>query len=56
MGKSYDEAGAAALLTMLCHAADTNMIHRSSIDSFNCETKKLQELLASNPFPNKNAL
>lgn len=32
MGKSKDEAGAAVLLNMIAHTADTNLIHRSSVE------------------------
>ncbi len=55
-GGSADEAGAAALLSILAHTTDTNMIHRSSLETQKEENKKLLHILQENPCPDRNTL
>lgn len=56
MGKSYDEAGCAALLHMLCHDTDTNMIARSDIHTARTVSESLRPLLERSPYPDKETL
>lgn len=51
IGKSLDEAGGAALLAMLCHAVDTNVISRSSVTVHQQTSAILRELLEENLYP-----
>lgn len=44
-GRSEDEAGAAALLAIIAHAADTNMIARSDIDTQRREADRAENIL-----------
>lgn len=56
MGKSFDEAGCAALLTMLAHAVDTNMIARSCVETAREVSSELRALLETDPYPDKKTL
>lgn len=56
MGKSYDEAGCAALLHMLCHDTDTNMIARSNVQTARTVSENLRPLLERTPYPDKQTL
>ena len=55
-GKSIDISGCAALLTMLAHSTDTNMISRSNLHCQKETSAKLLKLLKDNPYPNKKEL
>lgn len=55
-GKSIDEAGCAAVLSMLCHAVDTNMISRSNVTVQRQTSAMLQELLEKDPYPDEATL
>lgn len=56
MGKSPDEAGAAAMLSLLAHTVDTNMIARSDIQTQRETSERVAELLRETPYPDKTAL
>lgn len=56
MGKSYDEAGCAALLHILSHDVDTNMIARSDIHTARAVSEGLLPLLERSPYPDKETL
>lgn len=56
MGKSYDEAGCAALLAILCHTVDTNMIARSDVQTAQAVSEELRAILEQNPYPDRQAL
>lgn len=56
LGKSMDEAGAAALLSLLAHTTDTNMIARGGIDTQREISERLRTLLAECPYPDKETL
>lgn len=55
-GKSINESGCAALLAMLAHTVDTNMIHRGSYEIQQETMKCLSDLLEAEPFPSKETL
>lgn len=55
-GKTLDEAGCAAMLNLLAHTDDTNMISRGGIDLQREKAAQLTELLAGTPYPGKAAL
>ncbi len=55
-GKTQDEAGAAALLHLLAHTPDTNMIARGGYEKAAEKQKELQTLLAGTPYPDRAAL
>lgn len=55
-GKSEDEAGAAALLTILAHTPDTNMLSRGGIALAEEKRAALQSLLQSDPWPDSETL
>jgi len=55
-GRSNDEAGSAALLALLAHTTDTNMISRGGIEIQQEETKQLQLLLETVSYPNQDIL
>lgn len=50
-GKSIDEAGAAALLTLLAHTTDTNMIARGGAECQRDEALRLERWLEQTPYP-----
>lgn len=56
MGKSYDEAGCAALLAMLACDTDTNMIARSDVETARQTAEDVGALLESNPYPDRETL
>ncbi|MBQ6221243.1 MAG: triphosphoribosyl-dephospho-CoA synthase CitG [Solobacterium sp.] len=55
-GKTTDAAGASALLSILAHTTDTNMIHRSSLETQKEENEKLLHILQEDPCPDRNTL
>lgn len=55
-GRSLDEAGSAAMLTLLAHTVDTNMISRGGIEVQREESSRLMELLAEHPYPDEDVL
>lgn len=55
-GKTINESGCAALLAMLAHTVDTNMIHRGSYELQQEIMEKLSKLLEEEPFPSKETL
>lgn len=50
-GKSLEQAGSAALLALLAHTDDTNMIARGGIEGQRRESARLRALLAQEPYP-----
>lgn len=56
MGKSYDEAGCAALLAILCHTDDTNVIARSDLATAQGVSRKIRKLLEKDPYPDRKTL
>lgn len=56
LGKSVDEAGAAAMLALLAHAADTNMISRGGIDVQREIAARLCELLSADCWPDRETI
>ena len=55
-GKSQDEAGAAALLAIIAHTADTNIISRAGIEGQKAASGVLRVLLEKQPYPDKATL
>ena len=55
-GRSQDEAGAAALLSLLAHIQDTNMICRGGIAVQQEQSARLRTLLAKDSFPSREIL
>ena len=55
-GKSINEAGCAALLSMLADTVDTNLIHRGGYMKAQETVKTIGELLKKAPFPSKKTL
>ena len=55
-GKSPDEAGAAALLAIIAHTADTNVISRAGIEGQKAASEALRVLLEKQPYPDKAML
>lgn len=55
-GKTTDEAGAAALLALLAHTADTNMIARGGIEAQRETAEALLQLLRDQPYPGRETL
>ena len=56
MGYDFDRAGSGALLAILAHSTDTNIIARSSRERQLVLTEELTALLAKTPYPDKAAL
>ncbi len=52
-GKSIDEAGGAALLALLAHTADTNMIARGGAEGQRKEAARLKNWLERCPYPDR---
>lgn len=52
-GLSFNDAAAAALLHIIAHEADSNMIHRGSYETQQKEAQRLQEMLEEAPFPDR---
>lgn len=55
-GRSYDEAGAAALLALLAHTEDTNLIARGGIAAQRAAAEEAAALLRREPYPGREAL
>ncbi len=55
-GKTADEAGAAALLTMLIHTTDTNMAARGGIARGQEAAARVSTVLEDSPYPPKEAV
>lgn len=55
-GYDFDRAGGGALLAILAHSTDTNVIARSSRERQLALTEELKALLAETPYPDKAAL
>ncbi|MBQ9347984.1 MAG: triphosphoribosyl-dephospho-CoA synthase CitG, partial [Oscillibacter sp.] len=55
-GKSQDEAGAAAMLALLCHTADTNLIARGNVSVQRETASQIAELLENQPYPDRETL
>ena len=56
MGKTADEAGSAALLSLLAHTPDTNMLSRGGPERAGEKREALRNLLQSDPYPSREAL
>ena len=55
-GKNINEASCAALLALLVHTADTNMIHRGGFDGMQQATLEVREILDRDNFPSRETL
>lgn len=55
-GKTWNEAGCAALLSMLAQTVDTNMIHRGGMETTQEIMDLLQGILAEEPYPSRETL
>ena len=55
-GKNINEASFAALLALLVHTADTNMIHRGGFDGMQQATLEVREILDRENFPSRETL
>ena len=55
-GKTPDEAGAAALLAIIAHTADTNVISRVGIEGQKAASGALRVLLEKQPYPDRATL
>lgn len=55
-GKTIDEAGAAALLALLAHTVDTNMMARGGAESQRDEAARLERWLKESPYPGRTAI
>ena len=55
-GKDINEAGCAALLTMLTHTADTSLLHRGGYDGMQHSVEAVRQLLERERFPSREAL
>lgn len=55
-GKSHDEAGAAALLSLLAHTVDTNMIARGGMERQEEIRARIQAMLNESAYPSKEAI
>ena len=55
-GKTVDEAGSAALLSMIAHTEDTNLIARGGIGRQKRAAAELQALLRQEPYPARAAV
>lgn len=56
MGKSIDEAGSAAMLALLAHTSDTNMISRGGLSAQREAARQIARLLEREPYPSRQAL
>ena len=52
-GKTIDEAGTAALLSIIANTADTNLIARGGIDRQKQAAAELRALLQADPYPDR---
>lgn len=55
-GKDINQAGCAALLAMLAHTADTNMLHRGGLAGMQEAADVVRALLEKEPFPSRASL
>lgn len=55
-GKSIDEAGGAAMLAMLAHTVDTNMIARGGLDLQQTKSAALRQLLTETSYPDADCV
>lgn len=55
-GLCVNDAGCAALLAIMAHTTDTNLIARSDIATQKETVKQIRELLAGDPYPSPSAL
>lgn len=55
-GRSRDEAGAGALLSLLAQIQDTSMIRRGGLAAQREQSARLRTLLAKDPFPSREIL
>lgn len=55
-GKSIDEAGSAALLALLVHTVDTNLIARGGMEAQQQTAAELERLLREEPYPGREEL
>ena len=55
-GKNINEASCAALLALLVHTADTNLIHRGGFDGMQQATLEVREILDRENFPSRETL
>lgn len=55
-GLSLNDAGCAALLALIAASADTNIIARSSIEVWEETVSRIKNLLAENPYPDRETL
>lgn len=55
-GKTFNEAGCAALLAMLAVTVDTNLIHRGGYEKQQEVAAAMNRLLAAEPFPSEKTL
>lgn len=55
-GLSMNDAGCAALLSLLSVTEDTNLIHRSSLEEQKALCKEIAELLDKSPYPSREIL
>lgn len=55
-GLSLNDAGCAALLSLLTATSDTNLIHRCSLEEQKKLCGQIAELLSQDPFPNREVL
>ena len=56
LGLSMDRAGAAALLAILAHTDDTNLIARSDRETQQAVARDIAQLLAEDPYPQEETL
>lgn len=55
-GKDMDESGASAMLAMLAHTTDTNMISRGGMEQYREKMAGLRKLLAETSYPGKTII
>ena len=56
IGKSFDEAGSAALLSMMVYLIDTNIVSRSDMQTQKEVSQKIANLIKNNPYPDIESL
>lgn len=55
-GKGFDEAGSAALLSMMVYLIDTNIVSRSDMQTQNEVSLRIANMLKDNPYPDIKSL
>ncbi len=55
-GLSLNDAGCGTLLALIAAVADTNLIHRSSLEEQKAIAARISDLIKDNPFPSKEVL